>query len=97
MQATCKHIGVLKRTVLQIESRPFGANRVGQRPIAGYIKILSCPNAAWHTAVPAISQPPAVAAGCLAATRCLRSIRSREDTPRRSAARQTTLSSNSLT
>ena len=33
----------------------------------------------------------------LAATRCLSSIRSREDTPKRSAARQTTLSSNSLT
>jgi len=61
-------------------------------PVPGcrQIKLLSCQ---W------VERPGARQSGedRAAATRCLRSMRSRDDTAKRSAARQTTLSSNSLT
>src|ERR1700716_248637 len=56
-----------------------------------------CQDRSVSDAAAAISQSPVTATGRLPATRCFRSIGSPEDTPSRSAARQTTLSSNSLT
>jgi len=55
------------------------------------------PTAARQLVTSAISGPSETAVDSRPAIRRLSSIRSREDTPSRSAARQTTLSSNSLT
>src|ERR1700689_2194309 len=92
MQATCKHIDVLKRTMLRSRTRHFGALRASRPTIGGTLKFgyvvrrtmdgSKCAGRrVAHCRAFAISQPPA-APGCLAATRCLKSIRPREDTGR---------------
>src|SRR5260370_9120526 len=104
MQAICKHIGGSNPPCGAVGRQYLGLMAPRGVRLPGTLKIRHVgsprtrrPAAACQIAAAGISQPPVAAAGCRLATRCLRSIRSRADTPRRPAPRQTTFSSNSLT